>query len=171
MSLGLSVLAGCFLLSALIHLKAASVAGTAKQGNIEQTTTPKFFTVLDKEPKRDLNSDAVYKSKVYIVLKNESGKHFDLVYATWEPGDIGLPFARQLWQLEGSGGYQARSWKPEESKDLQNVRPGQVLCTWVPVNPSETEAAVRRHSVQGKLGCLLVSFQNSGRVETQKIQL
>jgi hypothetical protein len=131
-----------------------------------------FLTILDKEPKRDLSSNATYKSKVYIVVKNESGRHFEVLYATWEPGDIGLPpLIRQLWEPEGAGGYQANSWQSPERTEVRNVRPGQILRTWIAVNPSVPDGDVRRHSVQGKLGCLIVNFQSAGHTETKRISL
>jgi len=145
--------------------------GSSVSGRIpnSEALTP-ILTILDKEPVRQ--PTAVYKSKLYIVLRNDSGKDFDMLAATWEPGDIGLPLPKQLWQLEGSGGWQTRSWQPKEYGEVQNVRPTQVLSTWVPLVPAIQDPEVRRNIVQKRVGTLVIHLKVAGHnLEAQRVRL
>jgi hypothetical protein len=131
-----------------------------------------FLTMLDKEPSRQPDSGVTYKFKLYIILRNDSAQYIETVAGTWEPGDVGLPLSQQLWQIEGTGGWQTGSWQPEQRGELQNVRPTQVLRTWIPLVPAIQDADVRRNIVQKRVGTLVIHLKVAGRIlEAQRIRL
>jgi hypothetical protein len=165
------VLAACLMLLILMQWR-ASVAKATQQGNIPETSSSQFFSILDEEPSRQPADTVTYKFKLYVILRNDSGQYFETVSGAWEPGDIGVSLSNLLWQIEGSGGWQTGSWQPEQRGEIRNVAPNQLLRTWIPLITTTNDAEVRRRIVQRRLGTLVIrSRAAGGTLEAQQIQL
>jgi hypothetical protein len=134
----------------------------------------KHFVVQDVYFERNDDPNIVYKRKLRIVVRNESGKGVIVKPAKWETstGDIAVqPLREHPWRLEGSGGWENGSWGPERLGEAVHVAPGRVLQTWVGLLPSADEDEVRRRHETRRLGTLVILFSMDGRDEEQRIRL
>jgi hypothetical protein len=144
--------------------------------NITSTVTEQvnLFVVQDVYFERNDEPNIVYKRKLRIVLRNESGKDVTVKPAKWETstGDIAVqPLREHPWRLEGTGGWENGSWGPERPGEAVHVAPGRVLQTWVGLLPSADEVEMRRRHETRRLGTLIIPFNMGGRDEAQRIRL
>jgi len=129
----------------------------------------------DIEPLR--KADAEYKSKLYITVKNDSGKHLHVLTPVWESqsGDLPVrPMARLLWHNEGPSGYltgRPNSWDMAHEVDNIQVRPGQVIRTWIGVQETVPDGDLRRAVVTRRTGTLVIPLKVNGRTVEQRIRL
>jgi hypothetical protein len=134
----------------------------------------KFFVIQDAYFERNDEPNIVYKRKLRIVLRNESGKDVLIKAARWETstGDIAVqPLTEHSWRLEGSGGWENGSWGPERWGEAIHVTPGRVLQTWIGLLPSADEVDVRRRHETRRLGTLIIPFNMDGHDKEQRIRL
>lgn len=118
-----------------------------------KSTVP--LTVFDVIFERSTRADVVYKSKLRIILRNDTGQLISVSIPTWksEKGDIPIEWPQgSTLQLEGSGGWQKEGWQPE-AKNL-SVPQGRVFRFWIGLPPSVgDDELVRRHQSQ-RLGII-----------------
>lgn len=118
-----------------------------------KSTVP--LTVFDVIFERSTRSDVVYKSKVRIILRNDTGQLISASLPNWrsEKGDIPIEWPQgSTLQLEGPGGWQKEGWQPG-AKNL-GVPQGRVFRFWIGLPPSVgDDELVRRHQSQ-RLGII-----------------
>jgi hypothetical protein len=121
---------------------------TAKVGAGFPLTVQDVVLPLERSTSPTVN----FKSKLRIVLKNESGHDLNISSPRWirETGDVSIqPLdkrGRYLWQLEGPGGWEANapsSWQSEELPEI-HLRHGDVCRTWIGLDSSVSDHEARR---------------------------
>jgi|SRR5271157_2529290 len=120
-----------------------------------------------------------YKSKVRIVLKNESGGDIDVLTPTWirATGDASIqPLEKgktYMWQIEGPAGWETSSpasWLPEELSEI-HLRHGDVCRTWIALAVSLSDDEARRRHETRRLGTLALTVKVGGIIKYQTLRL
>jgi len=94
---------------------------------------------------RSTSPNVVYKSKVRIVLSNDTGRDVNVLRTEWETeqGDVQFQAPlRYTFQLEGAGGWIADQWQGERTSI--HVDAGKVFRTWMGVDQTVTTDELRR---------------------------
>jgi hypothetical protein len=123
--------------------------------------------------RRDDNPTTKYKRKLRIVVRNEGEYEVTVLAARWRShtGDIATqPLDRHVWQIAGGKGWESNSWRRAEDPMVRAL-PGQVLRTWIGLDPSADEVEVRRRHVTRRLGTLIVPLQINGHMFDQILRL
>jgi hypothetical protein len=120
--------------------------------------------VLDVYPDINTKPEINYKSKLRVVLRNDTGHDLDVGRPRWvvEPGDVPFqkPFVSAL-QVEGSDGWEADHWQPEAGE--VHVRPSQVFRTWIGLDQRFSASELRRRHESRRLGILVLPVKFDGR--------
>ncbi len=139
----------------------------------QRLVAPRPLTVQDVYLDRRDHTDEIIKRKLRIILRNDGDKDLILKPARWQTntGDIATtPRKEQLWEPEGSGGWENNSWAGERSGSVP-MAPGAVLRTYIGLHPSAEDVEVRRRHETRRLGTLVISLEIDGGDEERRIRL
>lgn len=136
---------------------------TRKKPRVEATVK---LTPLDIYFERSTNPKIVYKSKMRIVLRNDTGQDINVHVPNWiaESDDVPIqwPPASTL-QIEGTEGWDKDNWQAE-SKQL-NIPVNKVFRAWIGLNPEVNADELRRRHETRRLGVFALPVNISGREE------
>jgi hypothetical protein len=121
------------------------------------------FRTLEILPENTTNPDVHFKSKVRIVLRNDSGRTVDLLNPTWiANGDVRLDLPRQLMlQVElVEGGWLSNKWS-DEMREIR-VPPGWAFRTWIGLHSPLGNPDFRRIRQNREFGTLSLEIRGDG---------
>jgi len=125
------------------------------------------------EPART-RDDIVYKSKLRVLLKNDTKQILHFWNVKWIAGRHGVPFQKpEFWfryELENVSGYKSgKPWQTERT--YAYVDPGKVFRVSVSLEQSVSDEEVRQRLKDRRLGTLVLIFQIGGHDDEWEIDI
>jgi hypothetical protein len=151
------------------------LAAVTQSSPIAGSQVDKILVPLDVYLEINNDPTITCKRKLRIVLRNESGRHITVRATSWQRrsnDDIQLRSQdRYLWQIEDSpGSWEDNKWRPGETTEI-SAGPGAAIWTYIGLHDQATDHGVRRRSIQGRLGTLVVVLMTNGQMVEQRISL
>ena len=169
-------------LAAFFRWKAAQLS--RRREGVRQIPNPQVsvarLKILDFYVERARGDDRVnfYRSKVRIVLKNETKDDLDIQSPSWTNGEVQvqLPEKLRLQLEEYIGGWELGKWqigtdgKPKELYRIA-LRPGEAFRTWIGLDQSVNDTKLRRKHEVRRVGVLTFPISAAGKNTPVAIEL
>jgi class 3 adenylate cyclase len=124
----------------------------------------KKLTILAVYPDQSSDPKIVYKLKLRIIIRNDTGHLIHVKAPTWNPGQGGIAFQglnTASWlQVEGGAGWRTHSWEREGSE--VDVEAGKVFRTWIGLDPSRSTLDVIALHESHQLGAISMPVRVAG---------
>jgi hypothetical protein len=134
---------------------------------LDATELLKKLTVFDVCHEPSDQENIQFKSKLRVLLKNNTGHEVTVRQSEWAPGENGVseqnpPPGSAVFQVEGPNGWKNNDWTPATPTTFVMVRPGHVCRLWIGLNRSFGPADIRRLHESRQLGKLRVQVKIKG---------
>jgi hypothetical protein len=145
----------------------------SRTNGVSPVATDKLLVPLEVFLETNDAPDIIYKRKLRIVLRNDSGKDITVLSAKWRRrtnDDVyQQPQDRHPWQIEEQlGGWEENKWKRGELTEI-SIPPGYAVWTYIGVHEQATHRGIGRRLVQGRLGVLVLVLRIDGQIVEQRI--
>ncbi len=119
-----------------------------------------LITVQDFYIDRSADPAIKYKSKIWIVFRNDTGETLEAAAPTWlaKTGDVPAQSPPgSAVQVEGPAGWERKSWQPEQPNVV--VQAGRAFRVWIGLDQAFNDEDLRRRHETKRLGVLALPIR------------
>jgi hypothetical protein len=135
-------------------------------------THPSNLRILDVKPEVTNNPQITYKSKLRVVVQNNTKRQLRLGYVLWGYGRKEVPSDPTWYIFQGqdpSGFWQSSHWGPE-LKSIE-VEPGKVFRVSIALPPGTTDVQIRSAHARRELGIVRLVVNGSDQPRLSDLRL
>jgi pyrimidine deaminase RibD-like protein len=124
-----------------------------------------LITVQDVYVERSSDPKITYKSKLRIVLRNDTGQDIKVTDRRWVPGPGDVPMqappVSRLEEVEGPDGWERDDWQKEVAPVVR-VPVSRAFRVWIGLDPMVSDVEIRRRHETKRLGVLVLQIRING---------